>query len=282
MPPIVDTHQHLWDLSRFRLPWIQRGSTLDRSFLPEDYAKAAEGLNIVKAVYMEVDVEPSQQEAEAEYIIQLCRAKTSPTVAAVISGRPESEGFAASVRRYREHPIVKGIRRVLHVPETPSGYCLQPQFLQNMRLLGELGLSFDLCIRPSELPNVTRLVNACPGTRFILDHCGNPSLQTTDRSQWQRDLAELARCPNVVCKVSGFIATAKPGAWRPEDIAPIVNHAFDCFGPDRVMFGGDWPVCTLGASLREWVLGLQAVVASRPRQEQQKLFHDNAVKFYGI
>jgi L-fuconolactonase len=282
MPPIVDTHQHLWDLSRFRLPWIQRGSTLDRSFLPEDYAKAAEGLNIVKAVYMEVDVEPSQQEAEAEYIIQLCRAKTSPTVAAVISGRPESGAFAAWVRRYRDHPIVKGIRRVLHVPETPSGYCLQPQFLQNMRLLGDLGLSFDLCIRPSELPNVTRLVKACSGTRFILDHCGNPSLQTADRSQWQRDLAELARCPNVVCKVSGFIATARPGAWKPEDIAPIVDHAFDCFGPDRVMFGGDWPVCTLGASLREWVLGLQAVVASRPRQEQQKLFHDNAVKFYGI
>lgn len=282
MLPIVDTHQHLWDLTRFKLPWIQAGTPLARSYLPSDYAKAAEGLNIVKAVYMEVDVDPSQQDAEAEYIIDLCRSRTTPTVAAVISGRPESETFAAYVRRYRDHPIIKGIRRVLHVPQTPAGYCLQPQFVRNIQLLGELGLSFDLCIRPAELSDMAKLVDACPDTRFILDHCGNPSLQMRDLGPWKRDLADIAKRKNLVCKVSGFIATAKPGHWKPEDIAPIVNHTFDCFGPDRVMFGGDWPVCTLGASLQEWVSGLKAVVASRPLEEQRKLFHDNAVKFYGI
>lgn len=282
MVPIVDTHQHLWDLERFKLPWVQPGTPLARSFLPSDYAKAAEGLNIVKAVYMEVDVDPSQQDAEAEYIIELCRSKQTPTVAAVISGRPESENFPAYVRRYRDHPIIKGIRRVLHVPQTPPGHCLQPQFIRNIQLLGDLGLSFDLCIRPAELPDMAKLVDACPNTRFILDHCGNPSLQMRDLTPWKRDLADIARRKNLVCKVSGFIATARPGQWKPEDIAPIVNHTLDCFGPDRVMFGGDWPVCTLGATLQEWVKGLKAVVAARPLEEQRKLFHDNAVKFYGL
>jgi len=282
MLPIVDTHQHLWDLSRFKLPWVKAGTPLARSFLPADYAQAAEGLNIVKAVYMEVDVDPSQQNAEAEYLIELCKSKSSPTVAAVISGRPEADSFKDYISRYKGSPYIKGVRRVLHGEGTPPGHCLQPQFVKNIRLLGELGMSFDLCIRPAELPDMARLVDSCPDTRFILDHCGNPSLQMKDLTPWKQDLSEIARRKNLVCKVSGFIATAKPGAWKPDDIAPIVNHVLDSFGPERVMFGGDWPVCTLGASLKEWVQGLKAVVSSRPLAEQRKLFHDNAVKFYGL
>jgi predicted TIM-barrel fold metal-dependent hydrolase len=280
--PIIDTHQHLWDLTRFTLPWVKPGEPLARNYLPADYAKAAEGLNIVKAIYMEVDVDPSQQVAEAEYIIELIKSKLSPTVAAVVSGRPESEGFKDYAMRYKGSPYVKGIRRVLHGAGTPTGHCLQPQFIKSIRLLGELGLSFDLCIRPAELPDMARLIDACPDTRFILDHCGNPSLQMKDLSPWKRDLTAIAKRKHLVCKVSGFIATAKPGQWKPGDIAPIVNHTLDTFGPDRVMFGGDWPVCTSGATLKEWVEGLKAVVSNRPMEQQRKLFAENAVRVYGI
>lgn len=280
--PIIDTHQHLWDLSKFKLPWVKTGDKLARNYLPADYAKAAEGLNIVKCVYMEVDVDPSQQVAEAEYLIELIKSKSGPTVAAVISGRPESEGFKDYITRFKGSPYIKGVRRVLHGEGTPAGHCLQPQFVKSVQLLGDLGLRYDLCVRPAELPDMAKLVDACPGTQFILDHCGNPSLKMKDLTPWKRDLAEIAKRKNLVCKVSGFIATAEPGQTKPDDLAPIVNHTLDTFGPDRVMFGGDWPVCTLGATLKEWVEGLKAVVANRPAEQQRKLFHDNAMRVYAL
>jgi L-fuconolactonase len=279
--PIVDTHQHLWDLDRFRLNWLAGAPKINRSFRPDDYATATEGLNVVKTVYMEVDVVPEQQVAEAEYVIALCERSDNPMVAAVISGRPGESGFREYVDRFRGSRYIKGIRQVLH-GDTPRGYCLEPEFVRSMRLLGERGLSYDLCLRAAEIPDGTRLTELCPETRFILDHCGNASVQATDRSEWERDLSEMARRPNVICKVSGIVASAKPEDWKPADLAPIINHVLREFGPERVIFGGDWPVCTLAASFKEWVEALRWIVRDRPVAEQRKLFHDNAVRFYGL
>lgn len=280
--PIIDTHQHLWDLSRFSLPWLKGEEALNRCYLPEDYRRAAEGLNIIKTVYMEVDVEPSQQAAEASWVLDLCERDGASPAAAVISGRPASEGFAAYLDPFRDRKPLKGVRQVLHVPSTPSGYCLDPKFVAGMRVLGERGLSFDLCIRPEELPNVAKLLDLCPGTSFVLDHCGNASVKNKDRAAWKAALARVAERKNVVAKVSGIVASAKPGPWTAGDLAPIVNHVLDTFGPDRVVFGGDWPVCTLAATLKEWVQALQSIVSERSETDRRKLFHDNAVRVYRL
>lgn len=282
MMPIVDPHQHLWDLTKFKLPWVQPGSPLAKSFLLEDYQKATEGLNVVKTVYMEVDVAPEQQDAEADYVLALCAKPETKMVGAVISGRPASDGFARYIARFKGNKQIKGVRQVLHGDSTPAGYCLQDSFVKSVRLLGEMGMSFDLCLRSGELLDGARLIDRCPDTRFILDHCGNANVQAKDRTQWKRDMAEVAKRKNVVCKVSGIVASAKPRAWSADDLAPIVNHTLDVFGPDRVMFAGDWPVCTLAATFRQWVEALQAIVRGRKEAEQRKLFHDNAVSFYGI
>jgi predicted TIM-barrel fold metal-dependent hydrolase len=292
--PIIDTHQHLWDLQKFRLPWLKGQNKLNKSFLPEDYRKAAAELandsskvnvppaRVVKTVYMEVDVTPAQQQAEAEYVTAICKRGKTPMVAAVISGRPASEGFARYIGRFKNSPYIKGVRQVLHGPQTPAGYCLDRNFIRGIRLLGELGMSFDLCMRPAELGDAAKLVDACPDTRFILDHCGNANVQAKDRTQWKKDMAALGKRKNLVCKVSGIVASAKPGAWSADDLAPIVNHTLDSFGPDRVLFGGDWPVCTLAASLAQWVTALRTIVRQRKAQEQRKLFHDNAVRVYRL
>jgi predicted TIM-barrel fold metal-dependent hydrolase len=280
--PLVDTHQHLWDLGKFKLPWLKGQPRLAKDFLPADYRKATEGLHVVKSVYMEVDVTPEQQAEEAEYVIGLCKKGDTPMVAAVISGRPASEGFKKYITRFKEDKPIKGVRQVLHGPDTPAGYCLDEKFIKGIRLLGELGLSFDLCMRSTELLDGAKLVDACPDTRFILDHCGNANVQEKDRSQWERDIAAVARRKNVVGKVSGVVASARPGRWTADDLAPIVNHTLEVFGPDRVMFGGDWPVCTLAATYRQWVEALQTIVRDRPEAERRKLFHDNAVRFYGL
>ncbi|MDB5307593.1 MAG: Amidohydrolase [Gemmataceae bacterium] len=288
--PIVDTHQHLWDLSKFKLAWFDPdtpdGKILGHNFTPKEYAEATTGLNVVKAVYMEVDVVPEQQQKEADYIVELCASGKTPTCAAVVSGRPNADGFEKYVKPFKGSKYVKGIRQVLHVKETPKGYCLDPKFVTGIKLLGELGLSFDLCGRPAELPDHVKLVDQCPGTRFVLDHCGNAKLTHTpaEREQWKKDMAEIAKRKNVVGKVSGFIASAPGrGKWTLDDLAPVINHTLDVFGPDRAMFGGDWPVCLLGVEkYADWATALMTVVKDRPEEQQKKLFHDNAVKFYGL
>ena len=284
--PILDTHQHLWDLSRFQLAWIKNDDkVLNRNFLPADYLKAVEGLNVRETIYMEVDVIPSQQVQEAEYAADLSERGEAKMAAAVISGRPNSDGFAAYLDRFRNNPRIKGIRQVLHGPSTPAGYALDPKFAAGIRELGKRGLSFDLCMRGTELLDGAKLIDQCPKTRFILDHCGNGDVQATpkNRDLWRKGMDEVAKRPNVVCKISGIVASAKRGAWSPDDLAPLVNHSLDAFGPNRVMFGGDWPVCLLGAeSFGQWVKALREIVKNRPLEDRRKLFYENAVKFYGV
>ena len=282
MIPVVDTHQHLWDPTKFRLPWLKEGSPLARSFLMSDYLSATEGLNIVKAIYMEVDLDPEQQTAEAQYIVDICKRGNTPTVAAVISGRPASEGFKKYLEPFKGSRYIKGVRQVLHNADIPAGYCLKAEFIKGVRLLGEFGMSFDICVRPAELLDAAKLIDACPSTRFILDHCGNANVQAPDHSQWKRDIAAVAKRKQVVCKVSGIVVSAKPGAWSVDDLAPIVKHTLEVFGPDRVMFGGDWPVCTLAATYRQWVHALESIVRNRGEEERRKLFHGNAMKFYAL
>ncbi len=285
--PIIDTHQHLWDLDKFRLPWVQPGTVLGHSHTLADYKRAAAGLDIVKTIYMEVDVDPAQQQAEADFVIATCKQPDSGMVGVVVSGRPAADGFRAYAGQFKGSPYVKGFRQVLHGPSTPPGYCLDPKFVRGVQMLGELGLRFDLCMRSTELPDAGKLIDAFPGTQFILDHCGNPKVHAPDgtapdRTQWKRDVTALAKRPNLVCKVSGLVNTAKKGAWGPADLAPIVNHVLDSFGPDRMIFASDWPVCTTVATLAEWVGALKAVVRERPDDQQRKLFHDNAVRVYGL
>lgn len=291
--PIVDCHQHLWDLTRFRLPWITAGSPLARNFVTEDYLAAAEGLNVVQAVYMEVDVAAEQKKAEADYLVELCQGGKTPTRAAVIGGDLTSDRFADYITPYKGNRYIKGVRQVLHSGSRKGGACLTPQFVANVQLLGKLGMSFDLCMRPKELSDGARLVEKCPDTRFIVDHCGNADVKAWlparrrgaepdhDVESWKRDMAALAARPNVICKISGIVARV-PKEWSAEDLAPIVNHCLDAFGPERVIFGSDWPVCLMGATYRQWVTALTQIIASRPLAQRQKLWSENAIRFYGL
>ncbi len=279
--PIVDTHVHLWDLSKLRLPWLDGAPELNHSALWSDYRKATDGLNIAKAVYLEVDVDPTQHEAEARLIGEIIQSGETALAAAVIGGRPAAEGFNAYIEPLAKNPAVKGMRQVLHGGATPAGYCLQPAFIKGIQRLGELGLSFDLCMRHAELSDGAKLVEAAPDTRFILDHCGNPPV-FDDLSAWRRDIDRLAALPNVSGKVSGIVASTKGRSWKADDLAPVIRHMLEAFGPDRVMFGGDWPVCTLGAPLRDWVAALREVVADQKPELRRKLFHDNAIRIYRL
>ncbi|MCA9076100.1 MAG: amidohydrolase family protein [Planctomycetaceae bacterium] len=288
--PIVDTHQHLWDLEKFQLDWLKgTPDILRRNYLTADYLEATEGLNVEKTVYLEVDVAVDQQRAEADYITALIESGKHPTAAAVISGRCDTPGFANYIRAYKNKSSIKGVRDLLQ--GSPRGRCLGDQFVKSTQLLGELGLSFDMTIRPTELSDGRKLVKQCPDTLFVIDHCGvaDPKAFMTahrdkaahDAEEWKREMSHLADEPNTVCKISGIVAHV-PEEWDTGDLAPIVNHCLDVFGPDRVMFGSDWPVCLLGAPLARWVGALKEIVGQRSVEEQKKLFHDNAIRHYRL
>lgn len=279
---IIDTHQHLLDQKKYRMRWVTAGSPLARDFGEADYREAVRGLGDVKTVYMEVDVDVAQQWMEADEVATICESQATPMLAAVVSGRPAEAGFAAYVAKLKARPAIKGVRQVLHGQGDPPGFCLGEAFVAGIRRLGESGLSFDLCMRSGELGDAAKLIDLCPDTRFILDHCGNPNVQTPPPAAWKRAIDDLARRDRLVCKVSGLVESARPGAWSAEDLAPYVNHVLDAFGQDRVIFAGNWPVCTLTAPLAEWVKALEAVVRSRPVEQQAKLFHDNAIRIYGL
>ena len=291
---IIDAHQHLWDLERFRLPWTDGNENLAKNYLIPEYRKAVEGQNVVKSIYMEVGMANELQTAEAEWLIELCNDDGNDTVAGVIAGNPLADTFEAYVRRFAKEDCIKGLRHLLQIPESPKGMCLGKDFQKGVQLLGELGLRFDICIRAPEIEDGVELVKACPNTRFVLDHCGNADPAAFSDSpkydrepqhkvgQWKRAIDSMAQQDNVICKISGIIARVVPNQWSADDLAPIVNHCLDCFGPDRVIFASDWPVCTEGAPLSKWIGALKEIVASRPEAEQRKLFSETAVKFYEL
>jgi predicted TIM-barrel fold metal-dependent hydrolase len=286
---IIDTHQHLWDLSKFKLTWVR--PPLDRSFTMKDYIEAGRGLSIVKAIYMEVAVPPGQRLEEAEYAIGLCQEPQSLTCAAVIAGQPGKDDFEPYIRRFKDSPYIKGVRGSFTSAEQMN----DKKVIRNLRLLGDLGMRFDLNVPPAFLAAGARLVGRCPDTRFILDHCGNvdpvaflPPGRTVPRSpqhapeQWKADMDRLAARGNIICKISGLIDNVPGYPLTAADLAPAINYCLDTFGADRVVFASDWPVCLLGASLRNWVELLKEVVAGRAEKDRRKLFHDNAVRFYDL
>ena len=297
MLPVIDTHQHLWDLTRLELPWTQDVPGLNRSFQMSDYLEASEGQNVVKTVYMEVDARPDQRQVEVDLISELCREMSNPMQAAVFCSDPSSPDFKGFLKRNRENPCIRGLRRVLHNPDIPRGCCLSPEFIDNVRRLGELNWHFEVCLRPAELDDAVELVRSCPDTLFVLDPCGNANPQiiqgmdsedteTDDPFQhnakeWKDAIRCISEEPNTFCKISGIISRVKPD-WNDEILAPAVNHCIDSFGEERVFFGGDWPVCTLGAPLSKWIASLRRIIKDRQESLQRKLLHDNAERIYRL
>ncbi|MFC1633929.1 amidohydrolase family protein [Planctomycetota bacterium] len=287
---IIDTHQHLWNLSQFRLPWLRPGEELTRDYTMADYHEATKGLGITKAIYMEVAVAPEQKSAEAKHIIKVCQDQSNPTCAAVIGGLILEDSFKNYILQFKDNPYIKGVRHGLNNPKQLE----DNRLIQNLRLLGSLNMSFDLLVPPRLIGEAAKLVEQCGDTKFILDHCGNadplafdPHLDwgrkpQHDADQWKRHVDTLAKQTNVICKISGIIARVPKGKASAEVLSPIVMHCLDVFGPDRVVFGSDWPVCTRGAPLHVWTNLLHEIIRKRPFEEKDKLFRQNADRFYGL
>lgn len=288
---IIDTHQHLWDLDLFSYAWLAGAEplpasvagarpVLNRSFRMPDYLAATAGLGVEKSVHLEADVDDSFRLAETRHILALADQADNPLEGVVACGRPEHADFPKYLDQIVGHPRLKGVRRILHT--LPDALGQTSTFKDHVRSLAGYGLSFDICVLARQLPIAIALVKHCPDVTFILDHCGVPQVKERVLDPWRAHIREIAALPNVFCKISGIVAYANPASWTPEDLRPYVEHVIESFGWDRVMFGSDWPVCTLSATYRQWAEALLSLTASASPSDRNKLFHDNAMRVYRL
>ncbi|MBP1872596.1 putative TIM-barrel fold metal-dependent hydrolase [Ensifer adhaerens] len=276
---IVDTHLHLINKSALTYPWLAGVPALDRDFLYATYEAEARRVGIEAALHMEVDVDPGEMELETSEIRQLAQRPGSLLQGAIAACRPEEEGFAAYLERQQADPLVKGFRRVLHVmPDELSEAAL---FRENIRRLGGSRFTFDLCVLPHQIPKAIALADLVPDLQFVLDHCGVPDIRSGAEHPWRDHMSEVAKRPNVVAKISGVIAYADEN-WTAQTLRPYVEHTIAAFGWDRVVWGSDWPVCTLGGNLSTWVAATHALIQGCSADERTKLLSANARRIWNL
>ena len=273
--PIIDTHLHLVYLDRFAYPWLDGVPALNRDFTLETYRPQADAAGITQSIHMEVDVAEADQMRETDFVTAL----GGSVVAAISSCRPESQDFPAQLDRLAANPKVKGLRRILHT--SPDALSQAPIFTENLKRLAAHRLSFDLCVLARQLPLALRIARACPEVQFILDHCGVPQVKERALDPWRADIKALAAEPNVACKVSGVVAYADAN-WTVDDLRPFVAHVIESFGWDRVVWGSDWPVCTLTADLGRWAAATRTLIAGESESNQAKLLNGNARRIYRL
>ncbi|MDR3375753.1 MAG: amidohydrolase [Ancalomicrobiaceae bacterium] len=276
---IVDTHLHLIYRDRLAYPWLAGAPALDADFRYETYAREARRLGIGAALHMEVDVAETDIEAETALIADLAGQPGSLIVGAIAGCRPESADFAAYLDRLRGRPEVRGLRRVLHV--MPDDLSETPRFRDNIRQLAGTGLVFDLCVLPHQIAKATALADIASDVAFVLDHCGVPDIRSGGFDVWKGPLAEIARRPNVTVKLSGLPAYGAD-SWTLDDLKPYFAHVVEHFGFDRMVWGSDWPVNTLGGGLSTWVGATQALLADASQDDRAKVLSRTALALWRL
>ena len=278
--PITDAHAHFWDPALFDYSWL-RNSPIGSPKLPADYWKAAAGFQVERLVFVQAECRRDQARSETAWVEKLAREE--PRIAAIVAFAPvdDEKALALALEDFSHRPLVKGIRHLMQA-EPEADFCLRPQFVAGVKRLAKSKLIFDVGARDDQLPAVARLVEQCPEVSFVLDHLGNPRIQEGAFKPWDQNVRRLAALPNIWCKVSGAATRADWKSWKPEQLKPYIDHALLTFGFNRVMFGSDWPVCTLACSFRRWLEALGDITSDCTRDERERLFSRNARKFYGI
>ncbi len=279
--PIVDSHVHFYDTKRFAYPWLSGAPSIAHSYLPSDFDRARGDIFVDKIVFAEVDIEEGRNIDEARFIVELAAA--DPRIQGIVACARLERGPAVAEELDALAALgkVRGVRRLIQTQPDPE-FCLRPEFLAGVRLLPQYGWPFDICVLHHQLPAAMELVRRCPEVEFVLDHIGKPGIRAGLREPWQSEINELARMPNVVCKISGVATEADHSHWTREQLRPYIEHCIERFGFNRVMFGGDWPVLELAGKYRDWVGIVDWIVATAEKGEQRKLFRDTAIRVYRL
>jgi L-fuconolactonase len=273
----IDAHHHYWQYDPKVHAWIsEEMAPLRRSFLPSDLAPLLKQSEFSGAVLVQV----MQEEAENEWFLEL--AAQHSFIRGVVGWVDlQAADVAERLARFAAHPLFKGVRHQIQGEPDP-GFMQRPAFRRGIRALEQAGLTYDFVIFPHQIPEAIALADAFPNQRFVLDHLGKPPIRTREWELWAKQIMALGQRANVYAKVSGLVTEADWHTWQPADLKPYLQTALDAFGPDRLMFGSDWPVCLLAAHYEDVLRVAEDFFASLSAEEQNKVFGLNAIQFYQL
>ena len=279
MLKIIDTHQHLWDTENLEYPWLEGFDLLEKRYTAQDYREAIGDLNVIKSVHVEGDPAETDVVKEVEWLTEI--AETDGMIGAIAAAAPlEKPNAEAILEQLVGFGRVVGVRRMAWHHPDPQFYA-SPELINGVKLLTKFDLSFELCANSTQLPAAIELVKATPDVSHALNHCGGPDIKGGQFEPWATHIRELAGFENVHCKVSGIVTTASEN-WTRAELKPYIRHLVEAFGYERLMFGSDWPVCTLAATYQGWVDALLWAVEDASDAEKNRLFYENASEFYSV
>ena len=280
---VIDAHHHVWDPAARRHDWLAGAPRLRRAFGLADYAKESAAAGVTASVL--VQVLASTAETEDLLAAAAATAGQIPEVAGVVGWVDLTAGDVdRELDRLRARPggdRLAGVRHLVQ-DEPDPGWLGRPDVGRGLRAVGAAGLAYDLLVRPSQLPAALRVTADLDEVRFVLDHGGKPEIGEGRIEPWAGLVAEMAALPNLTCKLSGLVTEAGP-AWTPASFEPYVDHLLESFGPGRLMFGSDWPVCTVAASYAEVTALARGLLAGRlSENEQAAVFGMTAASVYRL
>lgn len=278
--PFVDSHVHFWDPDHLDYDWLAHLPQIRRTYQPKDLIDEAGAVMPDRMVFVQADCANDQAVEEVAWITALARSE--PRIQAIVAYAPLEKGPAAKplLETLRLYPLVRGIRRLIQ-SEKP-GFCRSPHLAQGIQMLADYGFSFDLGLRHHQIGEAVDLVARCPEIPFVLDHGGKPDIKGGELDEWSSNISRIATHRNVHCKLSGLVTEADWQGWTPQQLQPFVDRLLHSFGPDRLMFGGDWPVVTLASSYPRWAETALTLIDRLTDEEKRKIMAENAIKFYRL
>ena len=273
---VIDSHHHFWRYDPALYGWINdEMAVLKQDFLPEDLI--AEADELVDAV---ITVQARQDLVETRWLLEI--AHEEPFVLGVVGWVPLTEpNVAAHLDQLSQNPSLVGVRHVLQ-DEPDDEYALREDFNRGVAQLKDYSLAYDILIYERQLPAAIGLVDRHPDQVFVLDHVAKPRIRDGEMDTWKTNIRELARRENCYCKISGMVTEANRDRWSGDDLQPYFDTVLEAFGPNRMMFGSDWPVCLLACDYRHWYHLVDELTAMLSEEEQARIWGETAEEAYGL
>ena len=272
----LDSHQHFWNYDAGQYGWMKPEWPIRRDFLPGDLQPLLARCGLAGAIA----VQARQSVEESRWLLEL--ADQHPLIKGVVGWVDlRSERVEDELTRFAPHPRFVGVRHVVQ-DEPDDDFMLRPEFLRGIGKLRQFDLRYDILIFPKQLRAAIELVRRFPGQPFVLDHLAKPFIRDGLVSPWREQIGALAAFPNVMCKVSGMVTEAHWQNWRAADFRPYLDVVFAAFGPERLMFGSDWPVSLLAGTYEESFGLVSDYLEQFPTAVRDQILGGNAVKFYGV
>jgi len=272
---IIDSHVHFWKYNKKRDAWMADMKILQQDYLPEHLSLTLKRNEVDGVIAVQAD----QSEVETRFLVEL--SKTHPIIKGVVGWLDlRAANLEEKLAEFSQYSIIKGYRHI--VQGEPDDFLLSEDFQRGVSALKPYNYTYDILIFPRQLKAAASFVKKFPDQKLIIDHCAKPDIKNKKIEEWKIGMEEIARQPNVYCKLSGLFTEAAWKEWSPSDFYPYLDIVFNAFGTDRLVFGSDWPVILVSGIYVQWKSLIEKYMENFPEEEKQKVMGENAVKFYEL